>query len=307
MTVLHATQSAVLSRADVDFYIETFLARWDNPNTRDAYRNDLIMWLRWCDDHNQHPLHGITRPLVELWMRWLREDRQNSDATINHRVGTLSQLFDLAVDDDLVAKNPCRMVRRPKAVPDAGQRIALTRDEMQRLTAAAFKSGPTDYALVLLMGHLGLRVSEVCALDIDDCSVIAKAHRCVRFIGKGEKPALVPLPPAAQRAVDAAAAGRASGPLLVRRDGTRMTRRSADRVVKRLAKAAGITGVKVSPHTLRHTFIVGAIDAGTDLRTVQLSARHADISTTIGTYDRGRQVLDEHAAYVVAGYFGSVA
>ncbi|MGW8935463.1 tyrosine-type recombinase/integrase [Gordonia terrae] len=303
----HATEACALARADLDLYIESFLARWESPNTRATYRQDLTAWLRWCDLHDKHPISDASRPLVEIWMRWLRDERGNSSSTINHRVGTLSQFFELALDDDLVRKNPCRLVRRPRATPRPDERIALTRDEMQRLTAAAAASSPADHALVVLMGMCGLRVSEACGLDVTDCHEIAKAHRCVRFVGKGSKPALVPMPPAVQRAVDAAIGDRTEGPLIVRRDGSRMTRRSADRVVKRCAKAAGITSVSVSPHTLRHTFIVGALDAGAAPRTVQLSARHADISTTLSTYDRGRQALDDHASYVVAGYFGSAA
>ncbi|QMU22086.1 tyrosine-type recombinase/integrase [Gordonia rubripertincta] len=303
----HATEACALARADLDLYIESFLARWESTNTRATYRQDLTAWLRWCDLHDKHPISDASRPLVEVWMRWLRDERGNSSSTINHRVGTLSQFFELALDDDLVRKNPCRLVRRPRAMPDADERIALTRDEMQRLTAASAASGPADHALIVLMGMCGLRVSEACGLDVTDCHEIAKAHRCVRFVGKGNKPALVPMPPAVQRAVDAAIGDRTEGPLIVRRDGSRMTRRSADRVVKRCAKAAGITAVTVSPHTLRHTFIVGALDAGASPRTVQLSARHADISTTLSTYDRGRQALDDHASYVVAGYFGSAA
>ncbi|QLF84845.1 tyrosine integrase [Gordonia phage BBQValindra] len=307
MTVSHATEACALARADLDLYIESFLARWESPNTCAAYRQDLTAWLRWCDLHNKHPISDASRPLIEVWMRWLRDERGNSSSTINHRVGTLSQFFELALDDDLVRKNPCRLVRRPRATPDADERIALTRDEMQRLTAAAAASSPSDHALVVLMGYCGLRVSEACGLGVTDCYEIAKAHRCVRFVGKGGKPALVPMPPSVQRAVDAAIACRTTGPLIVRRDGSRMTRRSADRVVKRCAKAAAITAVSVSPHTLRHTFVVSALDAGVSARVAQLSARHADISTTLSTYDRGRQVLDDHAAYAVAGYLGSAA
>ncbi|MDT0223433.1 tyrosine-type recombinase/integrase [Gordonia sp. AC31] len=92
----------------------------------------------------------------------------------------------------------------------------------------------------------------------------------------------------------------------MRRDGSRMTRRSADRVVKRCATAAGIVAIPVSPHTLRHTFVVLALDAGVPPRTVQLSARHAELSTRLNTYDRGRQVLDDHASYAVAGCLGFV-
>lgn len=308
----HATQlcpdpgTQLLSPADLDLYLETFFARWENLNTRHAYRGDLRAWLTWCEKTGRHPIGPhITRGIVEIWMRWLHEDRHNAPKTINHRVARLSMLFELAVDDGLMAKNPCRLVRRPKGVPDPNVRIAMNREETQRFIAAAYTSGPTDYALVLLMLMMGLRVSEVCSLDVGDCHEIAKAHRCVRFVGKGSKLAVVPMPPAVQRAVDAAIGDRTDGPLLVRRDGSRMTRRSADRVVKRIAKAAAITSVKVYPHVLRHTFIVGALDAGTPARTVQLSARHAQVSTTLTVYDRGRQVLDDHASYVVAGYFGA--
>lgn len=294
-----------LDGLDLDLYLEAFLARWDNPNTRAAYRDDLRAWLRWCDEHGHHPIHGVDRRLIEVWVQSLR-DAGRAPATISHRINTVSALFELALDDDLVPKNPCRLVRRPKVTVDPDQRIAMTRAEMQRFIAAAARAtNPADLALVALMGYMGLRVSEACALDVGDCREIAKAHRCVRFVGKGGKAALVPMPPTVQRAVDAAIADRTHGPLLLRRDGTRMTRRSADHVVKRLAKAAGVTEVTVTPHVLRHTFIVGALDSGVAPRTVQLSARHAQVSTTLSVYDRGRQVLDEHAAYNVAGFFGA--
>lgn len=295
-----------LAREDLDLYIEAFLARWESPGTRATYRQDLDVWLRWCDLHNRHPISDASRPVIEIWMRWLSDERGNSSSTINHRVGTLPQFFELAVDDDLVRKNPCRLVSRPRAIPDTHHRIALTRDELQRLSVAAAASSPADHALAVLMACCALRVSEACAIDVPDCFETAQAHRCVRFRGKGNRPANVPMPPAVQRAVDAAIAGRTSGPVVQKRDGSRMTRRSADRVVKRCAKAARITAITVSPHTLRHTFVVLALDAGVPPRTVQLSARHAELSTTLNTYDRGRQAFDDHASYVVAGYLGSV-
>lgn len=305
--MLHATHLTELNPADVPLYVEAFLARWENKNTRASYGDDIGAWITWCESRGLHPISpAITRSVVEMWVIWLREVRGNSAPTINHRIGTLSRLFELALDDDHVAKNPCRLVRRPKPTPDPDRRIAMTREEMQRFLAAAARTGdPTDLALVSLMGYMGLRVSEACDLDVGDCREIAKAHRCVRFVGKGGKAALVPMPPTVQRAVDAAIGDRVEGPLLLRRGGTRMTRRSADRVVKRIAKAAGIGDVPVTPHVLRHTFIVGALDAGVDARTVQLSARHAQVSTTLSVYDRGRQVLDTHAAYNVAGFFGA--
>lgn len=294
-----------LNGPDLDLYLEAFLARWERPNTRTAYRDALRSWLRWCNEHGHHPVVGVDRRLVELWVQSLR-NAGRATSTIRQRISVLYQFFEVALDDELVAKNPCRLIRRPKMVSDPQQRIAMTRDEMQRFVGAAARAtNPADLALVALMGYMGLRVSEACSLDVGDCREIAKAHRCVRFVGKGGRAALVPMPPTVQRAVDAAIAGRTEGPLLLRRDGTRMTRRSADRVVKRIAQASGVTEVTVTPHVLRHTFVVSALDSGVDARTVQLSARHSHVSTTLTVYDRGRQVLDQHAAYSVAGFIGA--
>jgi integrase/recombinase XerD len=61
-----------------------------------------------------------------------------------------------------------------------------------------------------------------------------------------------------------------------------------------------------SPHTLRHAFIITALDAGVPLRDVQEAASHADPRTTI-RYDRARGSLDRHATYIVAAYVASAA
>lgn len=301
-----ATLSTVVPLDDLHLFIESFLMRWDGSNTQAAYRQDLRIFCQWCERHGIHPITGVRRPHLEMYMRYLREERGNAAPTISRRIGTLSQLYEVAIDDELIVKNPARLVRRPKVTVDQDRRVALSREETQRLVRAAYEASATDYALVVLMAYLGVRVSEACDLDVADCLHVAKAHRCIRFVGKGGKPALIPQPPVVIRAVDAAIGERTEGPLLLRRDGTRMTRRSADRVVKRCAKAAGITS-PISPHTLRHGFITFSIDAGVPLRQVQLSARHADITTTVKIYDRGRANLDTHSAHALAAYLGSVA
>lgn len=305
MTTLDATRLPSISLDDLSLFKESFLMRWEGSNTQSAYRQDLDAFCDWCTSYGLHPVTDVRRPHLELYMRYLKEERGNSASTISRRIGTLSQFYELAIDDDLITKNPTRLVRRPKVQIDQSVRVSLTRTEMQQLVQAAFDSSPTDYALIVLMGYLGLRVSEACALDVPDCLHIAKAHRCVKFVGKGGKLALVPQPPVVMRAIDAVIDGRKAGPLLLRRDGSRMTRRSADRVVKRCARIAGLPG-QVSPHTCRHSFIVGSIDAGVPLRQVQLSARHSDITTTIRIYDRGRANLDTHSAHALAAYFGAV-
>lgn len=84
-----------------------------------------------------------------------------------------------------------------------------------------------------------------------------------------------------------------------------MDRYAADRTVKRLTKRAGITK-RISPHSLRHSFITAALDAGVPLGDVQEAASHADPRTTM-RYDRARQSLDRHATYIVAAFLAGAA
>jgi len=92
---------------------------------------------------------------------------------------------------------------------------------------------------------------------------------------------------------------RSEGPILRRRDGVRLDRRTAHRWVRSIGKKAGL-GV-VYPHMLRAAFIMAALDAGVPLRDVQIAARHADPRTTT-VYDHRRENFDRHAAYVVVAF-----
>ncbi len=98
---------------------------------------------------------------------------------------------------------------------------------------------------------------------------------------------------------------RTTGPIFLGAKGERMDRYAADRTVKRLAGRAGITK-RISPHSLRHSFITAALDAGVPLRDVQEAASHADPRTTM-RYDRGRGSLDRHATYIVSTFLAGAS
>jgi integrase/recombinase XerD len=126
-----------------------------------------------------------------------------------------------------------------------------------------------------MLGLLGLRIFEATGVDITDLSEV-HGHRVITVHGKGDKRALVPLPPAVARAIDRAAANRLGGPILRSRAGTRMSRHCATRRLRALADTAGLTTARIHPHMLRHTYVTTMLDAGVDLRDVQIAARHAD-------------------------------
>ncbi len=202
-----------------------------------------------------------------------------------------------------MTESPAEHVRRPK-IDTESTTLGLDRMEPGAFLAQAAAAGPVDHALACLLGLLGLRVSEACRIDIENLG-FERGHRTVTVLGKGSKLALIPLPPRVGRAIDLAAADRMSGPILLSRSGERLDRHGATRIVRRVARKAGITK-HISPHSLRHSFITAALDAGVPLRDVQIAARHADPRTTT-RYDRARNNLDRHASYVVTAFVAGAA
>lgn len=311
MTAVDATHFTPEVPSDREFglFIDAFLCRY-SASTRQDYARDIKLFRDWCAEHADgiHPFQAKRRT-IEAYVRHMVDVRGNQPRSVNRRLICLRQFFEFAVDDDFMIKNPCRMVRFARPKLDLSQKVHLNREETQRFLHAAYRSKPSEYAMCVLMAYLGLRVSEVCGLDVEDVLHYSKGHRVIQFVGKNGDPATVPQPPVVMRALDEVIRGLEdkSGPLIRRRDGSRMTRRSAARVVARTAKAAAIEGISVSPHTLRHGAIANAIDAGIPLREVQLMARHRDISTTIKIYDKGRLNLDSHASHGLAAYLGAVS
>lgn len=305
MTMADATRIEILPNelsAKHRLLIAGFLARYTGQSFT-AYETDLRLWREWCRSYGIDPIFGIERPHIELFARYLEMERGNAPATVARRLTCLRTFFWLMQEDGVIDKSPAVNVKMPKWTVDTNKRIGLERKDYMALMATARASTPTDEALIALLGQLGLRASEACSLNIEDFQHVDRGHRVVRFVGKNTKAASIPLPIPVLRSLERAAGDRTKGPLLLRRDGSRMTRRSADRVVKRLAKKAGIAQA-ISCHTLRHTFVVAALDANVPLRDVQLAARHSDIRQTL-MYDRGRNSMDRHAAYVVSAFMAS--
>jgi len=272
-----------------------FLARYSAP-TRRSYTTDLRQFFTWCAGHDLG-IFDLKRGHVELWARAM-EERGLARATIGRRLSTIVGFYRFAVIDGYLEHSPAEYVRRPRIDTESAT-LGLDRMELSAFVAQGSAGSPVDHAVACLLGLLGLRVAEACSIDIEDLS-LERGHRTVRIIGKGSKPAVIPLPPRIARAVDAAAAERTSGALLLTRAGNRLNRHAATRIVRRLARRAGITK-HISPHSLRHSFITAALDAGVPLRDVQIAARHADPRTTT-RYDRARNNLDRHASYIVTAF-----
>ena len=144
-------------------------------------------------------------------------------------------------------------MRRP-SVPAESPTLGFTHLQFEALLTAARESpSPCDFALVAMLGLLGLRIFEATGANIADLGE-EHGHRVLRVCGKGGKVVQVPLPPAVGRAIDRAAGLRDRGPILLNGRGARMDRHAATRRLRRLAQATGLR-TKIHPHMLRHTFV----------------------------------------------------
>src|ERR687898_1102945 len=237
--------------------------------TLDAYRHDLRAFFQWAADSRLAVLRA-TRPHIELYRSWM-EERGLAASTIDRRLSTVCGFYRFAHIDGRIASNPAQYVRRPQVHPSNAR--GLDRSELGVFLFTAEQYDRDHAALAVLLGLNGLRASEACATNVEDLGV-ERGHRTLRIVGKGNKPATVPLVPRAARTIDLAVGERHEGPILRRRDGQRLDRRTAHRWVRAIGRRAGLGAVH--PHMLRAAFIMAALDAGVPLRDVQIAARHAD-------------------------------
>jgi integrase/recombinase XerD len=285
--------------SDFDRAGAAFLVR-HGGRTRVEYARAVRSFLGWCASVDVEPLTA-RREQLEWWQRTLEEEGR-SPATRALRLAAVSGLYAAALDLGLVDRNPADRVRRPR-LRDDSPRAGLTDAQARGLLEAARAAGARDHAVACLLLLNGLRVSEIAALQRDSLAEVG-GHRVVRVRRKGGRLQNIPLAPrtvaALQAHLEQAADGLAAESALFRdAAGQALDRFDIGRLVRRLARRAGIRTGSVCPHDCRHTFITAALDAGVTLHQVADDAGHADPRTT-QRYDRARHRLDGAATYTLA-------
>jgi integrase/recombinase XerD len=217
--------------------VAAYLARFKG-SSRYHTESDLRSYLAWCAERGLDPL-AARRPHLELYIRWMQEIRRFKPSTISRRFSVAAGFYRTCVIDGLLEHSPAEHVRRP-SVPAESPTLGFTHLQFEALLTAARQSPDScDFALVAMLGLLGLRIFEATGADIADLGE-EHGHRVLRVCGKGTKTVLIPLPPAASRAIDRAVGARISGPILINSRGTRMDRHAATRRLRRLADEAGV-------------------------------------------------------------------
>jgi site-specific recombinase XerD len=285
-----------------------------SARTRRAYVGDFLAWLGWLAERELVVL-AARRVHVDLWAQQ-QLDAGAEASSVRRRLSGISSFYHYCAAHDLVPGVPTAGVKRPAVDPDYTATVGLDRDQARAVIAEADKDVGRQRlrtaAVVKLLLHNALRVDETCAAAVTDLGM-DRGHRVLTVIRKGNRKFKIPLTPATAAALDAYLEDRArragltdvrelTGPLLATDTGGRMRQSHLWELVRRLARAAGIeVWDQLSPHSLRHTGITLALDAGVSLRDVQDYAGHKDPRTT-RRYDHSRDNLDRNAAYTVAAY-----
>lgn len=275
--------------AEVGSFLEYLgVERGSSPHTLRSYATDLTEFTRFLADEKIGGLAEADTRAVRAYLARLHQ-RRLSKATVARKLAAVRSCFRFLARRGALEVNPARQVRSPRL----GRRLPsfLPKDEATQLLDAGPAAGPAglrDRALVELLYASGLRVAECCGLDVED---LDEGRRTVRVVGKGDKERVVPVGEAALEALAAylAMRGRARGALFRNARGGRLTTRSALRIVKGLARRAGL-GQRVTPHTLRHSFATHMLGEGADLRLIQELLGHSRLSTT----QRYTHVSPEH-------------
>ncbi len=222
---------------------------------------------------------------LKAYIRQIQE--QYSRPTVARKISAIRSFYRYLRREQLIEEDPSRLVRGPKLVRRLPS--CLDREEVSRLLTAPDQGslGIRDRVLMEVLYATGMRVSELCGLEIADYDPTAME---MRVLGKGSRERVVLLNQSANEWLQRYLSDhwmRLSGgkkpepnsPLFVSRQSTRLSSRSVHRIVLKHARSAGINKA-ITPHTLRHTFATHLLEGGADLRVVQDLLGHTTISTT---------------------------
>jgi integrase/recombinase XerD len=254
-----------------------------SENTCAAYRRDLVKFASWL---GTRPVQRLTIQDLSQYTAWLGEQKL-APASIARHLVSLKLLFRYLQLEGILKENLAELLgsqklwqRVPTVLSPAQIDLLLTAPTVRE------RSWRRDRALLELLYATGCRASEVSFLRLGDLHLDQGYCRCR---GKGDKERIVPL---GKRAIETIrdylaverpdlASIHPDGPswLLLTRRGLRFRRERIWELIKQYAAIAGVP-LRISPHTLRHSFATHMLAGGADLRQVQELLGHASIATT---------------------------
>ncbi len=237
-------------------------------------------------------------------MKYLHElnDKGRSSATIARFLSSIRLFHQFLVREKITNQDPSLHIETPKKERRLPK--ILSSDDVDKLLNLPAVD-PLTYrnkAMLEILYATGLRVTELITLKVSDLHLTMGFVRCM---GKGSKERIIPLGDLAKEALESYLNGprgqlvkhKQTEELFVNQHGSRLSRQGFWKILKAVAKQAGVTK-EITPHTLRHSFATHLLENGADLRAVQEMLGHADISTTqIYTHVTKTRLKDVYRSY----------
>lgn len=269
-----------------------------SPATIRAYVSDVSTFASWCERAGVRSPRDVDKMLLRRYLAYL-DTRNLAGASVARKAAGMRSYFAWAFSAGLVPVDPAAHLRSPRVVSRLPQILeprdieVLIDGDCRASSSAGFRRksrrkdallagalDARDKALLELLYGSGLRVAELCALDIGDVDLAAAV---VSVIGKGGKRRRLPMHERCVFALRAwlddhrehlSTAATPPEALFLNQVGRRMGPRDVRRVLDRRSP------VPTHPHALRHSFATHLLDGGADLRIVQELLGHASLQTT---------------------------
>lgn len=291
-----------------DYLVYLTTIRGKSPRTRKEYEYDLVLALKFMkaiEDDTDIEIVTIEdihiewikeRSLEDLYLffEYCTEVRKNSPASRARKVAALKGFFNyLKLRRRLLDENITEQLETPKIGKRKPTYLQMEEAKMFLQAIEHRKYAIRDYCMMMFLLNTGMRVSELCSLNMSSIS-----GRQLKIIGKGNKERAVYLNDACINALNAYLETRKSSnqqgeePLFTSQKGTRFTRQSVARVVKSINQSS-INKVNITPHKLRHTSATMMYRSGADIRSLQHILGHSNVGTTqIYTHIEDEQIQE---------------
>lgn len=267
-----------------------------------SYLSDLNDLISFLEDQSIHDWAAVERDHIQEYLSTAKK-RGLEDSSLARRMVAFKVFFRWLFKEGYVTVNIAEVMDTPKTwrlIPDY-----LSEEEVEELLEAFEGTGDLssrNRALFELLYSCGLRVSEICALKVDQ---IDYEQKILKVLGKGNKERLVPFGEEAEHHLkDYMSLSRPSLDkdnkaleVFLSKNGRALTRGRVWRMIKDAGVMAGIHKT-ISPHTLRHSFASHLLSRGADLRIIQELLGHSDISTTqVYTHVEKSRLMEIHAKF----------
>lgn len=284
-----APESSQMLTAIDDFCDYLTLVVGRSEATVRGYRSDLRSMAASIPE-----LSSFTLGNLRAWLGQAVEEGKTR-ATLARRTASVKSFSTWAVKNGFIDSDEAARLVSPRVTRDLPKILGQTQagEFVGNAGSSTEEEYRRDSAILELLYATGMRVSELCGLDLDD---VDRRRRMVRVLGKGNKERMIPFGEAADDAVGQwldvrGQMAKVDDALFVGVRGKRIDTRQIRRIVDRAAMVSGVD--HLSPHSLRHTAATHLLDGGADLRQVQEMLGHSSLQTTqIYTHVSSQRLLD---------------